>query len=323
MWRIGCSAGNGRRSDRTRSRRAGSWPRCSPGRVRRRLRQLGRGRHRRRAGRGRHERRVPRQGGARDDPRAGRRAGSHTAIFTHGHIDHVFGVDLYEEEARTNGWAPPRVDRARGDRGALRALRADRGLQRGDQPAAVPGAGPARGRPSTACPTRRTATRWRSPSAARRSSCFHDRGETDDATWVWSPGAQGAVRGRHVHLGVAQLRQPAEGAALRARLGGRVPQDGRARARGPAARSRAADRRRGARAPGAHRRRGAARVARRADARADERRRAPRRHRARGARARASARAPVPARRSTTSPSSSCATSGACTAAGTTAIRRT
>ena len=32
-----------------------------------------------------------------------------TAIFTHGHIDHVFGVDLYEEDARTNGWAPPRV----------------------------------------------------------------------------------------------------------------------------------------------------------------------------------------------------------------------
>jgi len=33
----------------------------------------------------------------------------HTAVFTHGHIDHVFGVDLYEEEARTNGWTPPRV----------------------------------------------------------------------------------------------------------------------------------------------------------------------------------------------------------------------
>ena len=61
-------------------------------------------------------------------------------------------------------------------------------------------------------------------------------------------GAQGAVRGRHVHLGVAELRQPAEGAALRARLGDRVPQDGRARTRGAAARSRAADRRRGPRA---------------------------------------------------------------------------
>src|SRR3954447_17820918 len=32
-----------------------------------------------------------------------------TAVFTHGHIDHVFGVDRYEEEARANGWAPPRV----------------------------------------------------------------------------------------------------------------------------------------------------------------------------------------------------------------------
>ena len=42
-----------------------------------------------------------------------------------------------------------------------------------------------------------------------------------------------------------------------------------------------------------------------------------------GARARAPARPPVPPRRSTTSPSSSCATSGATTAAGTTAIRRT
>ena len=43
-----------------------------------------------------------------------------TAIFTHGHIDHVFGVDLYEEEARTNGWAPPQRDRARSDHRALR-----------------------------------------------------------------------------------------------------------------------------------------------------------------------------------------------------------
>src|SRR6266853_1107741 len=33
----------------------------------------------------------------------------HTAVFTHGHIDHVFGVDLYEEEARRTSAAPPRV----------------------------------------------------------------------------------------------------------------------------------------------------------------------------------------------------------------------
>ena len=32
-----------------------------------------------------------------------------TAVFSHGHIDHVFGVAPFEEEAREKGWAPPRV----------------------------------------------------------------------------------------------------------------------------------------------------------------------------------------------------------------------
>src|SRR5487761_1343993 len=29
-----------------------------------------------------------------------------TAVFSHGHIDHVFGVGLFEEEASTKGWQP-------------------------------------------------------------------------------------------------------------------------------------------------------------------------------------------------------------------------
>ncbi|GAA4717397.1 alkyl sulfatase dimerization domain-containing protein [Nocardioides conyzicola] len=33
----------------------------------------------------------------------------HTAVFSHGHIDHVFGVGPFEEEARQQGWAAPRV----------------------------------------------------------------------------------------------------------------------------------------------------------------------------------------------------------------------
>jgi alkyl sulfatase BDS1-like metallo-beta-lactamase superfamily hydrolase len=33
----------------------------------------------------------------------------HTAVFTHGHVDHVFGVELYEEEATSRGWRAPRV----------------------------------------------------------------------------------------------------------------------------------------------------------------------------------------------------------------------
>lgn len=33
----------------------------------------------------------------------------HTAIYSHGHIDHVFGVPVFEAEAQENGWAPPQV----------------------------------------------------------------------------------------------------------------------------------------------------------------------------------------------------------------------
>ena len=32
-----------------------------------------------------------------------------TAVFTHGHTDHCFGVELYEARAREAGWPAPRV----------------------------------------------------------------------------------------------------------------------------------------------------------------------------------------------------------------------
>ena len=32
-----------------------------------------------------------------------------TAVFSHGHIDHVFGVGIFEQEAEANGWARPHV----------------------------------------------------------------------------------------------------------------------------------------------------------------------------------------------------------------------
>ena len=49
----------------------------------------------------------------------------------------------------------------------------------------------------------------------------HDRGETDDHTWAWIPESPHALHRRPVHLGVAQLREPAEGAALPGRVGPR------------------------------------------------------------------------------------------------------
>ncbi len=42
----------------------------------------------------------------------------------------------------------------------------------------------------------------------------HARGETDDHTWTWFPSPTRAVLRRPLHLGVAQRRQPPEGAAL-------------------------------------------------------------------------------------------------------------
>jgi alkyl sulfatase BDS1-like metallo-beta-lactamase superfamily hydrolase len=110
-----------------------------------------------------------------------------TAIFTHGHIDHVFGVDLYEEEARTNGWDPPRV--------VAHAALADRF----DRYVITAGYNAVINQRQFRAPSLRWPTDYRYPDVTytdrhaldvggERFELFHDRGETDDATWVWSPG---------------------------------------------------------------------------------------------------------------------------------------
>ena len=44
-----------------------------------------------------------------DDIRAWSPARLNTAVYSHGHIDHVFGVPVWEEEAAARGWAAPEV----------------------------------------------------------------------------------------------------------------------------------------------------------------------------------------------------------------------
>ena len=44
-----------------------------------------------------------------DDIRSWSPAPLHTAVYSHGHIDHVFGVPVWEEEAAAEGWAAPEV----------------------------------------------------------------------------------------------------------------------------------------------------------------------------------------------------------------------
>ncbi len=124
--------------------------------------------------------------GVHDTLRAWSRRPLHTAVFTHGHIDHVFGVELYEEEARTNGWPAPRVvaHEAIGARFERYRMTAGYNAVINQRQFKVPGL--------------RWPTEYRIPDETYRDALsltvgdetfelHHDRGETDDATWVWSP----------------------------------------------------------------------------------------------------------------------------------------
>jgi alkyl sulfatase BDS1-like metallo-beta-lactamase superfamily hydrolase len=109
----------------------------------------------------------------------------HTAIFSHGHIDHVFGVGVFEAEAREKGWEPPRViaheavparfDRYRltaGYNGAINSRQFGIDVS--------------------------WPTEYRYPDQTYRDThtlevggerfeLHHARGETDDHTWIWVP----------------------------------------------------------------------------------------------------------------------------------------
>jgi len=110
----------------------------------------------------------------------------HTAVYSHGHVDHVFGVGPFEEEAAANGWALPVVLAhealpARFDRYVLTAGYNGIINQRQFQ---VPGL--------------RWPTEYRYPDetyrdehvrtvGGERFELHHARGETDDHTWTWMP----------------------------------------------------------------------------------------------------------------------------------------
>ncbi len=110
-----------------------------------------------------------------------------TVVFTHGHIDHVFGLGPFEEEAAGRGWAPPHVVAhellpARFARYVLTAGYNGVINQRQFQ-----------------FPAPYWPTEYRHPDelyrdhhvvevGGERWELHHDKGETDDATWVWNPG---------------------------------------------------------------------------------------------------------------------------------------
>jgi alkyl sulfatase BDS1-like metallo-beta-lactamase superfamily hydrolase len=109
-----------------------------------------------------------------------------TAIYSHGHIDHVFGVGPFEEDARSNGWSLPTVV-------SHEALprRFDRYLLTAGYNAVV-------NQRQFQVPDLEWPTTYRYPDDTYRDEMslevggvlfelHHDRGETDDHTWTWMP----------------------------------------------------------------------------------------------------------------------------------------
>ncbi len=108
----------------------------------------------------------------------------YTVIYTHGHIDHIWGARLLDEEARARGWLQPRII---AHRNVLRHF------QRYDE---------THGLNSTVMGRQFNQPGYVFPSEHRRPDIIYDetfdidvgavklrlshgRGETDDATFVW------------------------------------------------------------------------------------------------------------------------------------------
>jgi alkyl sulfatase BDS1-like metallo-beta-lactamase superfamily hydrolase len=111
---------------------------------------------------------------------------AHTIVYTHGHIDHVFGVERYEEDARAATAPPPRVVAHEGV-----PARFDRYI-------ATAGYNEVVNRRQFQLPDFEWPREYRYPDETYRDfhaievggmgfELHHARGETDDHTWVWQP----------------------------------------------------------------------------------------------------------------------------------------
>ena len=216
-----------------------------------------------------------------DSLRGWNRERLHTAVYTHGHVDHAYGLPPFLAEARERGWAAPRIVghvnvlprmRRYVDTAGYNSIINSRQFAAETQWPVEYQAPTDTYAEALALDDRRHALRTASRQGRDRRPHLG-----------LAAGHEDPVHRRPVHLGGAQRGQSAEGAALRRGMGSGAARDGRARARAAAARARAADRRRGAGARGAHRYRDLPGVAGAPDARAAERRPDHLRDRRRGA----------------------------------------
>ena len=129
----------------------------------------------------------------------------HTAVYSHGHIDHVFGVPVWAAESAEAGWPEPVVV-------AHEALPA-----RFDRYIMTAGYNGIINRRQFNIESFEWPTEYRYPDrtyrdhldldvGGRRAELHHAKGETDDHTWTYLPDCSGAVLRRPVHLGLTQRR---------------------------------------------------------------------------------------------------------------------
>ena len=112
-----------------------------------------------------------------------------TAIYSHGHIDHVFGVGVWEEESATKGWPAPVV------------VAHDAVPARFDRYIVTAGYNEIINQRQFGVPGLRWPTEYRYPDRTYAQQLdlavggvdfelHHARGETDDHTWTWLPEAR-------------------------------------------------------------------------------------------------------------------------------------
>ncbi len=111
---------------------------------------------------------------------------AHTVVFTHGHIDHCFGVERYDADNAALGRRPPRV------------VAHDAITARFDRYRATAGYNQIINQRQFSLPEYRWPLEYRYPDETYSTSTVltfagetielhHARGETDDHTWVWAP----------------------------------------------------------------------------------------------------------------------------------------
>jgi alkyl sulfatase BDS1-like metallo-beta-lactamase superfamily hydrolase len=109
----------------------------------------------------------------------------HTAVYTHGHVDHAYGLPPFLEEAKVRGWRAPRIV---GHVNVLPRMR--RYVETAGYNSIINARQfnvPTRWPVAYQAPTDTYADRLELEVGGVRLELHHARGETDDHTWVWLP----------------------------------------------------------------------------------------------------------------------------------------